>query len=48
MNMVAEKLWNKKFMPGVLALTKSVAPDNDNRVHVQIRSKTYKNQSVLI
>ena len=35
-------------MPGVLALAKSVAPDNDSRVHVQIRSKTYKNQSVLI
>jgi hypothetical protein len=37
-------------MPGVLALAlaKSVAPDNDSRVYVQIRSKTYKNQSVLI
>ena len=41
-------------MPGVLALpfalTKSVVPDNDTQVHVhvQIRSKTYKNLSVLI
>jgi hypothetical protein len=29
MNMVAEKLWNNTFTPGVLALPNSVASDNE-------------------
>jgi hypothetical protein len=42
MNMAAEK-------PGVLALTNSVACDSDRFMnHVQIRSKTHKNESFFI
>jgi hypothetical protein len=50
MNMVAGKHGNEKFRPGVLALTNTVASDNDMFMCMQLlwRSKTHVKESALV
>jgi hypothetical protein len=49
MNTVAEKLWNKNFYAWRFGFGfDKISCSWQRQVHVQIRSKTYKNESVLI